>query len=332
MLNQVRKCGDSSRRENQLRRTSHLADPLPDTNAYLGGMDALSSLNDALAAAVDRAAPSVVQVHGHRRVTAGVVFAPDLVLAPAAALDDDVATLRVADGSTHDVAVLGRAYSSGLGIARLTGGGLTPFEAAPEPRVGHLAMAVGRTWSGGVMATATNIAVIGGPLRTGRASQLERVIRIAQPPHGALSGGALIDGAGRLLGVLTGRAIRGTTVVIPAALAWGIAKEIATAGGTKQGYLGISSSPVRLPAAQRGDRKESEGLLVTAVVDAGPASQAGVLIGDIILAFDGNTVRDPESLLTLLRGDRVPRQATLTVLRGGAVQDVPVTIGERPRR
>ena len=309
-----------------------MADPQRRTIAYLESMDALSSLNDALAAAIDRAGPSVVQVQGHGRVAAGVVFAPDLVLAPAAALDDDVATLRVADGSTHDLAVLGRAYSSGLAIARLSGAGLTPFEAAPEPRVGHLAIAVGRTWSGGLMATATNVAVIGGPLRTGRASQLERVIRIAQPPHGALTGGALIDGAGRLLGVLTRRAIRGTTVVIPAALAWGIAKEMAAGGGTKQGYLGVSSAPVRIPGAQRGDRQESEGLLVNGVVDGGPAAQAGVLIGDIILALDGGTIRDPESLLTLLRGERVPRQGTLTVLRGGAARELPITIGERPRR
>jgi S1-C subfamily serine protease len=295
-------------------------------------MDALSSLNDALAAAVDRAAPSVVQVLGHRRPAAGVVFAPDLILAPAAALDDDVATVRTADGATHEAAVLGRALSAGLAVARVTGAALTPLNVAPEPRVGHLATAVGRTWSGGVMATVTNVAVIGGPLRTGRSSELERVIRIAQPPHGALTGGALIDGSGAGLGVLTGRAIRGTTVVIPSALAWAIGREIAARGGTKQGYLGISSSPVRLPAAQRGGREQSEGLLVGGVVDGGPAALAGVLVGDVIVALDGKVVDDLEALLTMLRGDRIPRDATLTVLRGGKVQEVPVTIRERERR
>jgi serine protease DegQ len=295
-------------------------------------MDTLSSLNDALAAAVDRAAPSVVQVQGHRRPAAAVVFAPDLILAPAAALDDDVATVRIADGATHEAAVLGRAFAAGLAVARVSGAALTPLEVSPEPRVGHLAIAVGRTWSGGVMATVTNVAVIGGPLRTGRSSQLDRVIRVAQPPHGALTGGALIDGSGRVLGVLTGRAIRGTTVVIPGALAWTAGQEIAARGGTKQGYLGISSSPVRLPAAQRGGRDQSEGLLVGGVVDGGPAALAGVLVGDVIVAFDGKVVDDLEALLTMLRGDRIPRDATLTVLRGGKVQEVPVTIRERERR
>ena len=142
-------------------------------------MDTLSSLNDALATAVERAASSVVQVQGHRRPAAGVVFAPDMILAPAAALDDEVATVRAGDGTTHEATVLGRAFSSGLAVARVAGAGLTPLDVSAEPRIGHLVIAVGRTWSGGVMATLTNVAVIGGPLRTGRASQLDRVIRIA---------------------------------------------------------------------------------------------------------------------------------------------------------
>jgi len=295
-------------------------------------MDTLSSLNDALATAVERAASSVVQVQGHRRPAAGVVFAPDMILAPAAALDDEVATVRAGDGTTHEATVLGRAFSSGLAVARVAGAGLTPLDVSAEPRIGHLVIAVGRTWSGGVMATLTNVAVIGGPLRTGRASQLDRVIRIAQPPHGALTGGALIDGSGRALGILTGRAIRGTTVVIPAALAWAIGQQTASQGGAKQGYLGISSFPVRLPAAQQGERKQPGGLLVNGIVDGGPAAAAGVLVGDVILAFDGKVVDDPETLLTLLRGDRIPRAANLTVVRGGELREVPVTIGERARR
>jgi S1-C subfamily serine protease len=295
-------------------------------------MDALSSLNETLATAVERAAPSVVQVQGHRRPAAGVVFAPDLVLAPASALGDDAATVRVASGATHEAAVLGRAYSMGLAVARVSGLGVNPLEAAPEPRVGHLAIAVGRTWSGGVMATVTNVAVVGGPLRTGRSSQVDRVIRVAQPPHGALTGGALIDGAGRALGIVTGTAIRDTTVVIPAAIAWAAGQQIVAQGGTKQGYLGITSAPVRLPEGQRGGREQSDGLLVSGVAGGSPAAVAGLLVGDVVLAFDGTPVDDPEALITLLRGDRIGRPANVTVLRGGEVREILVTAGERERR
>jgi S1-C subfamily serine protease len=294
--------------------------------------DTFSSLSNGLADAVERAAGAIVQVHGQRRPAAGVVFASDLILAPAHVLENEGATVRLATGATHEGAVLGRAFSTGLAVIRVKDLGATPLEAAPEPRVGHLALAVGRTYSGGVMATLTNVAVVGGPLRTGRASQLERVIRIAQSPHGALTGGALIDGSGRALGVITGTDIRRTTVVIPAALAWSIGDQIVRQGGTKQGFLGVSSTTVALPERQRGGRTQTHGLLVTGVVPGGPADAAGLLVGDVIVALDSRLVEEPEALVMLLRADRDGPASTLTVLRGGELRDVGVTIGERPVR
>jgi S1-C subfamily serine protease len=181
------------------------------------------------------------------------------------------------------------------------------------------------------MATVSNVAVVGGPLRTSRASQLERVIRIAQAPHGALTGGALVDGEGRGLGILTGSAIRGTTVVIPASLAWPLAQRVVQQGGTRQGFVGISSSSVALPERQRAGRAQEYGLLVNAIVDQSPADAAGLLVGDVIVAFEGQAVQEPEALVTLLRGDRVGKAVSLTILRGAEQRDIPVTIGDRPR-
>jgi serine protease DegQ len=291
-----------------------------------------SQLSNDIAAAVDRASASVVQIHGHRRPVAGVAFADDLVAAPARALGDDTVTVHTAAGATHDGAVLGHALSMGIGVVRVTGLGVAPLAVGEEPKVGHLAIAIGRTWSGGVMATVTNVAVVGGPLRTGRASQIERVIRVAQSPHGALTGGALVDGEGRALGLITGSEIRGTTIVLPATLAWAAAQGLAAHGGTRQGFIGISTTTVELPARQREGRAQEYGLLVTGVVDGTPADTAGLLVGDVIVSFDGQAIEEPQALVTLLRGDRVGKPVTLTVLRGVKAQDIAVTVGERPRR
>ena len=62
-----------------------------------------------------------------------------------------------------------------------------------------------------------------------------------------------------------------------------------------------------------------------------PADQAGLLVGDVIVAFDGVAVDEPDDLLTLLRGDRVGRAVPVAVLRGGQASDVTVTVGERRR-
>ena len=293
--------------------------------------DFLSSLSNQVADAVEQAAASVVQVHGRRRPVAGVVFAEDLVLTPASSLDDDAVVIRRGDGHTAEGTVLGRTPGGGMAVVRVTGLGVPPLVSAPEPKVGHLAIAVGRTWSGGVFATVTNIAVVGGPLRTGRATEIERVIRIAQSPHGALTGGALVDAGGKAFGVITGAAIRGTTVVVPTALAVPAGQQVASTGGARQGFIGISSAAVNLPARQRAGRAQEYGLLVTGLVPESPADAAGLLVGDVIVGFASAVIQEPEQLVTLLRGDRVGKAVPLTVLRGGAVHDVTVTVGERTR-
>jgi S1-C subfamily serine protease len=161
-------------------------------------------------------------------------------------------------------------------------------------------------------------------------TRLEQVIRITQPPHGALVGGALVDGTGRVLGVITATEIRRTTVVIPAAVAWAIGQQIVEQGGTKQGFLGVSSTTVRLRGLQSAARSQDYGLLVTSVVEGGPADQAGVVTGDIIVALDGKPVQEPEGLIALLRADRGSTAAALMVLRGTELREIAVAIGERP--
>src|SRR5688572_29676401 len=197
-----------------------------------------SQLSNELATAIDRAASSIVQVYGHHRPVAGVVVADNLIAAPARALSNETASVRLPDGSTVEGAVLGHGLTAGIAVVRVDKLSAPPLPVADDPRVGHLAIGIGRTWSGAVMATLTNVVVVGGPLRTSRTSQLERVIRIAQEPHGALTGGALVDGTGRALGIITGSAIRGTTVVVPASIAWPLAQQVAQQGGTRQGFIG----------------------------------------------------------------------------------------------
>ncbi len=292
--------------------------------------NAWTQLSNEMAAAVDTAAPSNVQVHGHRRPAAGVVFADNHVLTPAATDDDKVAVNR-GDGQAMEGVVLGRIANMGLTVVRVDGLDRLPLASADEPRPGHLAMAVGRTWSGGVMAAFAPVAVVGGPLRTGRATALDRVIRIQQAPHGALTGGALIDASGRALGIVTAMAIRGTTVVIPASLAWAAGTRVTAEGGTRQGFLGVSSMTVAIPERQRGGRGQGHGLLVSQVAGNSPAEAGGLLVGDVIVAFDGETVQEPDDLLTRLRGNRLGKPVPITVVRGTTVQDVTVTVGERPR-
>lgn len=306
-----------------------MADALSFFVIYLGVMNTWTSLSTEIETAVAKAAPSVVQVHGRRRVAAGVVIADELIVTPATTDEDKIAVF--ADGQTYEGAVLGRIGNAGLTVVRVAGLNRPALAAADEPRPGHLAVAIGRTWSGGVMSTLAPVAVVGGPLRTGRASSLERVIRIQQSPHGALNGGVLIDASGRALGIITSMAIRDTTVVIPASIAWAAATKAAADGGIKQGFIGVSSLPVPLPERQRAGRDDSGGLLISHVAPQSPAEAAGLLVGDIIVGFANEQVDDAETFVTRLRGSQIGTALPITVIRGTNAVDVTVTVGERPK-
>ncbi len=73
-------------------------------------------------------------------------------------------------------------------------------------------------------------------------------------------------------------------------------------------------------------------MLVVGITDGSPAAAAGVLVGDVLLAVNGQAIASPEDLLDVLYHAEIGKAAALRVLRGGAVVDVTVTVGERPGR
>jgi S1-C subfamily serine protease len=291
----------------------------------------LNQLSNQIADAVAAAAPSVVQVNGGRRPVSGLVYAADVVLTTMRGVGQhEHVPVRRHDGQVLQGDLAGVDPTTQLAVLRVPGLGVAPVvRAEGEPRVGHLALAIARSWSNAVTATAGLISVIGGPLATGRRRAIDRVIRTSAPMHEGFSGGAFVDTEGRLLGVATAISIRGLGVVIPAATAWTAAAALIEHGSLKRGYLGIAAQPVGVPEKQRGDSGQAQGLLVVSVKPGSPADAAGVLVGDILLALDEHQLASPEELLDLLVGDRVGRVATLQVIRGGRTIPVPVTVAER---
>jgi S1-C subfamily serine protease len=296
----------------------------------------LTDFSDQIANIVSTAAPSVVQVRGHRRPASGVVHSEGVVVTTMRTIGrEDGLQVRGHDGASFDAELAGWDPTTGLAALRVPGMKIPALSPAQAPaRVGHLAIAVARSWSNAVTASAGIVSVIGGPLPTGRRRAIDQVLRTSAPMHDGFSGGAFLDTSGGLLGIATAAQIRGLGVIIPVAIAWKAAAGILEHGGVRRAYLGIAGQPVRLPENQRssgalGDREEA--LLVVGVTPHGPAGRAGLLVGDIVVAFDGHPVESPEDLLDLLTGQRVGRPASLAVLRAGTTTELSITVGERPR-
>jgi serine protease DegQ len=294
--------------------------------------DLLTTFSNQLADAVAAASPSVVQVQGRRRPASGLVYADNVVLTTVRALGrDDGLHVRAGDGRTLDAELAGFDPTTGLAVLRVAGLDIKPIALSPAtPRVGHIALAVARSWSNIVTASAGILSVIGGPLPTGRRQSIDQVYRTTAPMHDGFSGGAFIDTSGGLIGVSTAAAIRGLGVVIPAAIAWKTAATLVEHGSLKRGYLGLAGQRVSLPESQQAGHGRDEALLVVGVTSDGPAAAAGVLVGDVLLELDDHPTSSPEQLLAQLFGTGVGRQVPVKLLRGGKIVDLTVTIGERP--
>jgi S1-C subfamily serine protease len=294
--------------------------------------ESLAALSNAMADAVAAAAPSVVQVQGRRRPASGLVYADGIVVTTMRALGrEDGLQVKRSDGETFAAELAGWDPTTTLAVLRVPG--LAAPSAQPAgtaPRVGQLALAVGRSWSNVVSASAGIVAVIGGPLRTGHRRAIDQVFRTTAPMHDGFAGGAFIDTAGALLGIATSTAIRGTTVVIPASIAWATVSSVLEHGSLKRGWVGIAGQPVELPEGQRSSGR-THALLVVALSADGPAARAGVFVGDLVTGLDGHAVSSPGELFDLLLGDRVGRQVPLRILRGGTEIELPLTIGERQK-
>ena len=132
--------------------------------------DLLTSFSTQLADTVAGASPSVVQVQGRRSPASGVVYANDVVLTTVGALGrEDHLQVRRDDGRALDAELTGWDPTTSLAVLRAEGLEGSPFvPSTVPPRVGNLALAVARSWSNVVTASAGIISVIGGPLPTGR--------------------------------------------------------------------------------------------------------------------------------------------------------------------
>jgi S1-C subfamily serine protease len=294
--------------------------------------DFLTSLSNQFADAVAAVAPAVVQVQGRRRPASGLVYAADVVVTTARALGrGNGLHVRSGDGRAFDAELAGWDPTTSLAVLRVPGLDVTPLApSAATPRVGHLALAIARSWSNAVTASAGIVSVIGGPLPTGRRRAIDQVIRTTAPMHDGFAGGAFLDTTGGLIGIATSSAIRGLGVIIPAPIAWKTVATVLEHGSLKRGYLGLAGQPAGLPDGQRAAIGRDQALLIVGVTSGSPAAEGGLLVGDVLIEFDGHPVEAPEDMLDLLLGKQAGTEARLQVLRGGTKVDLTVKVGERP--
>ncbi|MAU13201.1 MAG: hypothetical protein CL607_25515 [Anaerolineaceae bacterium] len=141
------------------------------------------------------------------------------------------------------------------------------------------------------------------------------------------SGGPLVSGDGKVYGINTSGFGRGVSLSVPVKTIDSTISTLLAHGRMRQGFLGVGVQPVRLPEGLVEDQET--GLLVVSVDQDSPAGQAGIIVGDIIVTLDEESVSQVDELLSLLTGDRVGQELPIEIVRGGEMRDMTVTIAER---
>lgn len=293
--------------------------------------ESLTAFSNQIADAIAAVAPSVVQVLGRRRPASGLTFAPDVIVTTVRAVGrEDGVQVTAPDGRVLDAELAGWDSTTHVAVLKVPDLGAPAAAPSSSPvRVGHVALGVARSWSNALTASAGIVAVIGGPLATGRRRAIDQVIRITAPMHDGFSGGACLEAGGGVTGLITAARIRGFRVVIPATIAWKAAQDVLEHGRPRRGYFGVAGQAVQLGSEQQPAPDCGTAVLIVGVTPGSPAATAGLIVGDVLTDFDGQPIESPEDLLDVLVGDRVGRQVELRVLRGGKEHKVSVTVGEK---
>jgi S1-C subfamily serine protease len=292
----------------------------------------LQNLSNDLAAAVEAVGPGIVRIEGRKRMSAsGIVWSADGVILTAHHVVTRDENLRVGlpNGDTANATLVGRDPSTDLAVLRVSGTLQPPTFAPVESlRVGQIVLALGRPGRT-VQATLGVISALGESWRTPSGGQIDRYVQTDVVMYPGFSGGPLIGASGEVLGLNTSALLRGATVAIPTPTLRRVVETLLAHGHVRRGYLGVGAQPVRLPDSLAQQLDQETGLLLVSVEPDSPADQAGLLMGDTIVAFGGETVRDMDDLLALLSGDSVGSSFPVRIVRGGQLQEIAVTIGER---
>src|SRR5579859_2637593 len=293
-------------------------------------LDVLSQLSTAIAARAEAAKNTVVAIRiSEGRHLTGLVWQSGVVVVSEQALPRGEEFELVAPGGTTVTAkFVGRDASTNIAVLKTDESIAAPVFNPTEAQVGTLTLAVGADGAGGASARLGLVNLVSGEWHSRRGGLIDRRIVLDIQLASREEGGPVFDAAGGLLGMST-FGPRGQVIVIPHATLARVVPQLVKDGHVSRGWLGVALHAVAVPDALRQSADQSSGMMVMSVVEDGPAAQAGIVAGDIILSVDGIAANRFRKIARYFGGDSIGRKADVRVIRGGAIVTIQTTIAER---
>ncbi|HZN53755.1 MAG TPA: trypsin-like peptidase domain-containing protein [Candidatus Polarisedimenticolaceae bacterium] len=293
-----------------------------------------------------RAHPRIVPREPQRRVSSGSGFivTDDGYILTNNHVVEGATKLQVTldTGEKYEAEVIGTDPMIDLGLIKIDPKGKTlptvPLGDSDTLRVGQWVMAVGNPLA---LERTVTVGVVSGKKRQVQVSDtvvpaLANFIQTDAAINFGNSGGPLLDGQGRVVGINTaifrGELAEGIGFAIPINEARKAAEELRSGGSVKRGYLGIwmNTQPIGAKAQSYYHLPDRNGVIVTRITPGGPADDAGLQEGDLIRKLDGDPVKDNQDLLAKIAARKPGESVKLEVLRGGKTERIDVKLSTRP--
>lgn len=326
----------------------------------------LQELSDDMADLTEGAAPSVLRVDARRRLPAtGIAWSEDLVVTAHHVVErDDDISIGLPDGGRANAELIGRDPRHDLALLRVDAGlQAAQLAEADSLRVGNLALALGRPRQ----RVKASLGVVSGLVTPGDARRRRRrmkrmfaqqavggkrewkkrawmkkaawkadgwerllagnIIQTDLTMYPGFSGGPLLAADGRVHGLNTSGFGGGVSVALPISTIRKSVAALLADGKIQSGYLGISVQSALLPEAIAEALGQEAGLLIVSVEPESPAAAAGMLVGDILTALQGEPLEDVDELQVLLARLEVGSEVTSSIVRGGELRAGSVVVG-----
>ena len=299
----------------------------------------LESISNELTAATEAVGPSVVAIYARRWMpSSGVVWRKGVIVTADHNIrrEEDI-TLVGHENKKLQASLAGRDPSTDLAVLKLADENALP--AAPVAadsalKLGHFVLALGRSRTTNLVASAGIIGAASGEWRTWRGGRLDQHIRLDLNLYPGFSGGPLVSTHGKVVGINTRGLGRGRPVTVPVSTINRVVDELLRHGHIARPYLGLAMQAAALPESLRSKIASagSSALLVVHVEPEGPAEKAGAVVGDLVVELEGKPAEDTRQIQEALGNVKVGDKLTLTVLRGGSPVHLPIVLGDRPAR
>src|SRR6201993_5239381 len=306
----------------------------------------LDAYSNAVIDVTERVGPSVVRVETGPKVKnprergglgSGIVISPDgLVLTNSHVVGSaKEIRLRAIEGFVTDAHVLGVDPDTDLALLRADGARELRYAAlgnSKRLRRGQLVIAIGNPLGFESTVTAGVVSALGRSIRSVSGRTIEDVIQTDAALNPGNSGGALVAANAEVIGVNTAiiQGAQGICFAVASNTAQFVLSEIIRHGYVRRAFIGVGgqTAPVPRRHAVLAGVDNTMGALLTQIEPDGPASQAGLLPGDVVIRLDAVDINGVDDLIRVLDRDRIGRTLRMDVLRLGRGRGFYIPPGE----